>query len=443
MPKLRQLSFILFLLLPCFAPSAAAIPLATSSPGLGIDVGSTGVDGVYNPQVSEEIDLETQGTYDPVNWRVVFNFTDVHIPAGVTVTFKNHPSRAPVVWLSQGDILIEGRVVLDGAPGSSTLNSYAEPGPGGFRGGRRGGGAVGWNTSAGLGPGGGYLHTSSSAVSGGGGSFGGSGTWGSNYGNPRSAPGPVYGDPAISQLMGGSGGAAGRMDGTEDARGGGAGGGGILLAANNSIVVSGQLHARGGQGVTSPSSWNGGSGGGGSGGAIRLVADYLELTSGSQVKATGGPGGNWAGAGGNGRIRFEANSMTLSVVAEPAPTTDTPGPIVPPPGTKTIKVLEASQMPFPSDPRGSIGTGTGVADMDLTVGVGTQIVIQTTNVPLNSAVYLRVTGATGPTVNHLVTDGADSNVLTVTGGPEMEAQTSITLNLAAGFSALQATVVIP
>lgn len=49
--------------------------------------GSTGVDGAFAPTGNFVVDLNSMGTYDASNWAVVFNFTTVTIPSGVTVTF--------------------------------------------------------------------------------------------------------------------------------------------------------------------------------------------------------------------------------------------------------------------------------------------------------------------------------------------------------------------
>lgn len=49
-----------------------------------------------------------QGVYDPNKWAIVFKFQSISVPihtneqgtvVGHYVTFKNHPSHAPVVWL--------------------------------------------------------------------------------------------------------------------------------------------------------------------------------------------------------------------------------------------------------------------------------------------------------------------------------------------------------
>src|SRR5690348_17104938 len=39
------------------------------------------------------------GIYDPDKWAVVFRYSSVTIPPNAVVRFKNHVSRAPVIWL--------------------------------------------------------------------------------------------------------------------------------------------------------------------------------------------------------------------------------------------------------------------------------------------------------------------------------------------------------
>jgi hypothetical protein len=83
---------------------------------------------------------------------VVFKYTNIIIATGKKVTFKNHATRAPVVWLVSGNVSIAGTVDLSGESArdvwSSPLDGWVwesthrplggrltEPGPGGFRGG--------------------------------------------------------------------------------------------------------------------------------------------------------------------------------------------------------------------------------------------------------------------------------------------------------------------
>ena len=106
--------------------------------------GSDGSDGPFTPQVHREVDLSLaipgdalmtpgtgDGVYDVTRWAVVFKYASIDIPDGVTVTFTNHPSRAPVVWLVDGDVIISGTIVyqlyvapVHGEPtGASKLNT--------------------------------------------------------------------------------------------------------------------------------------------------------------------------------------------------------------------------------------------------------------------------------------------------------------------------------
>lgn len=112
------------------------------------------------------------------------------------MTFVNHPSGAPVVWLASGSVTISGTIEVTGAAGTGAVGQLAEPGFGGFRGGRA------WLSAAsqgsgGLGPGGGiYIESNSQA---------GNGSYATVGAGPRS--GPVYGNSGLLPLIGGSGGA--------------------------------------------------------------------------------------------------------------------------------------------------------------------------------------------------------------------------------------------
>ena len=115
-----------------------------------INVPSDGSDGVFAPPTNIVIDLSQavtgvwdqnnsdnagRGVYDPEKWAVVFKFASVTIPTNVTVRFANHPSRAPVVWLVQGNVVINGVVSVNGQAAdenSSLANVNIEGGPGGF-----------------------------------------------------------------------------------------------------------------------------------------------------------------------------------------------------------------------------------------------------------------------------------------------------------------------
>lgn len=112
--------------------------------------GADGSDGPLTIAANREIDLSEavtgtwddpvaaedagKGIYDPEKWAVVFKYSAVTVNAGATVMVKNHPSRAPVVWLVNGDVTINGTVSLNGKDYVGAAG-VSDPGPGGFRGG--------------------------------------------------------------------------------------------------------------------------------------------------------------------------------------------------------------------------------------------------------------------------------------------------------------------
>jgi hypothetical protein len=158
-----------------------------SSPTNAVIDLSQAASGVWN---ANNAGNRGRGIYDSDKWAVVFKYSSVRIPAGVTVTFKNHPTRAPVVWLVQGDVEIDGMVSLDGGIQRDAVSGLipSEPGPGGFRGGASGpqGGGHG------MGPGGSDIYDKPTTHS-------------SSYGNPQILP-----------LIGGSGGTSFKMMGGRD-----------------------------------------------------------------------------------------------------------------------------------------------------------------------------------------------------------------------------------
>ena len=212
----------------------------------------------------------------PKNGRVVFKYTSVTVDEGTTLSFSNHPSRAPVVWLVSGDVTISGTVSLDGQ-NYQAAPANSEPGPGGFRGGS-GTYATGVIAGAGFGPGGG-------------GRVGTAGYPGS-YGTQGNGGPLPYGNQSLIPLIGRSGGGSD----PETTFAGGAGGGAILVACQNTIGISGMLRSNGGVGRY----YSAENASGGSGGGIRLVTETL--AGAGTVNALGG--GGWR-TGGMGRIRIE------------------------------------------------------------------------------------------------------------------------------------------
>ena len=94
----------------CILSCVAVLGVTAAAAGQCMfDSMSDGSDGVFSPQFDTVVDLgfaatgswdtpgDGNGVYDPVRWVVVFKYTAINIPPGLTVTFINHPSGAPVV----------------------------------------------------------------------------------------------------------------------------------------------------------------------------------------------------------------------------------------------------------------------------------------------------------------------------------------------------------
>lgn len=346
-----------------------------------ITVPSDGSDGAFSPTANKVVDLSlaptatwdtpgnstTQvGVYDPTKWAVVYKFSSVNIPSGVTVTFKNHPADAPVVWLVQGNVTITGTVSLDGQSGL-TNGFFAEPGPGGFRGGATFSTTSG---SGGFGPGGGLF------TSVGGGSYATAG---------GVAGGPVYGNARILPLIGGSGG-AGRASNNH---GGGAGGGAILIVAGGTITVTGTLRANGG------TTGDCNNAGGGSGGAIRLVADSI-VANGPTLQAypycLGG-----ARSGGFGRIRLEANTINITgnINGDNSslfPLTPQDPVVWPATANPVVQIATVGGQAVPTDPHADFVVP---GDIFTSTSSSVPVTLQTSNVPTTWVVALRLVRKSG------------------------------------------------
>ena len=372
--------------------TVATMSLETAKAALNIP--SDGSDGALIITASTNIDLSKavpgnwdmnnsanagQGIYDPNQWAVVFKYSSVVIQNGATVTFKNHANRAPVVWLVQSNVTINGTVNLSGQNGCPAPG-LAEPGPGGFRGGS-GFYAAGAGAAAGFGPGGGNWTTASSGYANGG-----------SYGSvaPYTAV-PVYGNPSLIPLVGGSGGAGYDYAGypNQNASGGAAGGGAILIASAGTISISGAIRANGG--TFGSGSWGSG---GGSGGGIKLVSDYL--TGSGIIEAMGGnTANNNAWAGGVGRIRIERVTSSFNGTNAPTgpsvvelPAGATPQIWLPTDGP-TVRIVSIGGNAAPADPRAEFGA-IG-ADLLLPRVASTTVVVETSNAVTNSVVTVRAT----------------------------------------------------
>ena len=381
-----------------------------------ISVPSDSSDGAFSPTENIEIDLSQAvtgqwdannaanagaGIYDASKWAVVFKFSEVNIPSGVTVTFKNHGSRAPVVWLVSGEVSIDGELRLDGKRGDDLAEG--EPGPGGFRGGNRSFGAP--SAGHGFGPGGGNGFPSLSKA--GGGSYGTGG---------RGAAGPKYGNAALLPLIGGSGATA---PGSGSTSTGGAGGGAILIAAAQSMRIDGLISA------TSEA-------GSGSGGGIRLVAESM---SGVGVLDVRGSSNNSFVSGGLGRIRFEAVDFSAAWqtygVGGFAELTEAPE-IWPPADTPTARVISVNGVAAPADPRAVLAPPN--PDTTIEASAAVPVVIETTNLPIDSSVKVRIVPRYGNSFTRTATHQSGNEALSTW---------TASVDFPLGYAAIQVTAIGP
>lgn len=361
--------------------AALALALTICAPALNAQITSIpyadGSDGALNVTVSTNIDLSKAasgnwtntsaspglGTYDTNQWAVVFKYTSVNIAAGATVTFSNHITHAPVVWLvgsagTFGNVTINGNLSLDGQPGTTVTSSMAEPGPGGFR-----GGSAPLPPQYGAGPG-----------------FG-PGSGANQNGNYFG----VYGNQQLVPLIGGSGGSG--SSGTSF--GGSGGGGALLIATGGTITNNGPIHADGNYvSGHSPS---------GSGGAIRLVANQIVVNGTIEALSLG--------QSANGIIRLEATNITGTAVASINPTPQSAVPsntptIFAPAATAYVTVTSISNqtanLPAPADPKAIMSASPGADDFAMVTTNPVTIWLKTLNFPTNGAVTVYVKSQYGP-----------------------------------------------
>ena len=308
---------------------------------------SQAVTGVWNANNSANAG---KGIYDPEKWAVVFKYSSVNIPAGVTVSFKNHPTHAPVVWLVQGSVSVDGTLDLSGRVGQigSAGLIPQEAGPGGFRGGVAGPQGEG----SGLGPGGGRPGD------------GGQGKYISVYGNPQILP-----------LIGGSGAGGKAHEGYSGASAGGA----ILIAVSDSLVTNGRILAKGGKWATTGLA-------GASGGAVRIVAN--SVIGNGEINCLGGDS-SFQPAGENGRIRIESPILAPSLRTDPdtiAVPPATPPLIWPPAGAPTVRVVSVDTLAAPADPTAPLVSSADVAIQNDGPAV---IMLETQNFPIEGVVQVR------------------------------------------------------
>lgn len=392
-----------------------------------ITVPSDGSDGdlVINANTSIDLSLAVEGSwdqagngngvYDPDQWAVFFKYSSVTVNGSRTLRFINHPSGAPVVWLVQGDVMIFGTINIDGEDGAATntVETFATPGPGGFRGGKASGPTG--PESAGQGPGGGQVNPDGAAGAGsyatvGGGAF----------------AGALYGNTGLFPLIGGSGGA-----GTNATKGGGAGGGAMLIATSGTVTVDGNIFARGGVGGNGFNAIDGGSG---SGGAVRIVAG--SMGGNGVISARGGQGSDGVETGGDGRISVEAESYSYAGTMEPLNAftmAADPLRIVQDTTTPSVRILTVGGEPVDVDPRARFTLSS--TDVALGSEATQTVTIIGENIPSTSQVTLRIVRV-GNTTSEIV----PASFVSETGTTSTWTADVV---VAGGFSSLQASAQLP
>ena len=329
-----------------------------------VNSGSNGSDGALNPATNLVINMA-----DHPNG--IYQYTSINISNGVTVTFIPNANNAPVIWLVQSNVVINGTVDVSG---QSTGNSEGGAGgPGGWA-----GGSGGSNPTAGQGPGGGNSGTNWIT---GAGSYGTQGT----YRPPDILPGQVYGNTFILPLLGGSG-AGGYCCYAYEPKGGGGGGGAILIAASGSVVVGGTIRSVGGYGFM-----------GGSGGGIRIVATR---TSGSgSLNASGSAGADTPpyGNGGFGRVRIDTFQNGFGGTIQGVFSQGYQPIIIPVAGQGAqLAVTSVGGVFVSASPTGILTVPDAVLSAQLANPV--PVVVGCANIPLGTPITVSVRPASGSTV---------------------------------------------
>ena len=419
-----------------------SLALAAFTHSLRSDIvipGANGADGALNITADTVIDLSKavsgewsdtlnaanagKGIYDSNKWAVVFKYTEVTIASGAKVTFKNHPSRAPLVWLVQGNVAINGDLSLDGEKFTEPP-LLAEPGPGGFRGGT-GRYSDGATESPGFGPGGGGAKAGNTW-----GEFGGGGS----YGSVGFRGQPVYGNPSLIPLIGGSGGGGRNAGFGTPGWGGGGGGGAILIASGGTVSVNGMIHSNGGDGNYRRNMENDFAGG--SGGGIRIVCDTLAGTG--VVQCLGGVSTIF---GGLGRIRVERVSTSNSWIVTPDPSvvdiaSGSSAILWPPSGSPEVRIVSIGGADAPPDPRAAFGT-LG-ADVAIPITSSTAVIVETRNVEQASEVLVR--GTPRMSGNYSETKATVASIVST---DPLVIRWTAALPVQAGYSAVQVRVIRP
>lgn len=352
--------------------------------------GSTGTDGALD---YSNLPANTTVIFDPGQFNpsvhtpglYVYNFTHINIPAGITVVLSGQLIKGPVFWLSQGDVQINGSILVSGQAGAAatidtSLRVPAVPGPGGFVGGI--GGDQAFAAQLGDGPLGGAPWSAGCNCSALDGGF---------SGNILFAP-PIGGS-------GGGGGACTNGSATMFGGGGGAGGGALVIASSTTILLGGTINAAGGSAGATSCNQPGGGGpgqpGGGAGGAVKLAANTI--TGGSSGQIFAGRGASTANhvSGSNGAIRLEAFQISIPVTftTDVQMTQADPGALFIPNQPVAIQVISVAGVALPNEPSGNFTS----PDVVINSGSPVTVAIQTSGIPPGTVLTLNIYSEDGTT----------------------------------------------
>lgn len=395
-----------------------------------VNSGSTGADGAFNPTANTVINMADHPDG-------IYQFTSVKIPSGVMVSFIPNSANTPVVWLVQGNCVINGIVDIGGKDGAGIQGGPA--GVGGFPGGNGGGGGA--PPGDGQGPGGGPAGYANSTLAGNA-SFAtnGAAPW-TNYLNGcgislnQPTAGERYGNHLLLPLIGGSGGG-----GTVEIRqtglgyGGGGGGGAIMIAANQFIEINGRIACIGGSGGNSGDVRR--YGGGGSGGAIRIVSQEVRGTGQLDVSEgrafyNCGFGYDYPSPASPGFIRFDSFVNVFAGTANGVVTRGFQSVIIPPANQAvSLAIQSVAGFAVAISP-----TGSPIAP-DVSVPGNQQnpvaIVVRCGNIQLNTEIIVEIKPANGPTVRAV---GMNNQ------GTKASSTATVTVNMPRGGGTIQAKAV--
>jgi len=319
------------------ASLVCALPLLAQAQ---FNSGSTGADGALDlstcPTSTCEVQLPESG---------ILNYTTVNVPQGKLLRFALNSRNTPVVILAQGNVNVLGEISVTG--------NGRIAGAGGFYGGN--------GCQNGFGPGGGIFNGQSA------------GRW--------------VGSISLIPIVGGSGGAGGGNCGQP----GGGGGGAIVIASSTNInLMSGSA-------LTANGIWLGFFIGVGSGGAIRLIANSINIAG--VIDACGNQLPNC------GIIRFEApqGQINFTGTSTPTPVFAQINPVIIPSNPPTLRIVSIGGYAVPSYSAGRPDRVDLMLPTQLTDPI--QIQIQGSNVPSGTQIQIQLSGSSGTATGCTLTGG--------------------------------------